>query len=220
MYPAQFGRNLVLTPHTYLLNAATVLTDTLYLDAQGYNNAVFVIKISGALSTSTYAKVLFRNGTQAKNVFWKVDGATDINDYSEFKGTIICNNGGLTLKTGVKLDGRAITTTGSLSTSAVTVTIPSACIPTGITSIDSKNEIVSIYPNPFSNSVNISINDASQINKTELKMYNVLGEMVLNTVITNQTITIETGNLPSGIYTYKLISNNTLLQAGRLVSTK
>ncbi|MGA3015209.1 MAG: ice-binding family protein, partial [Bacteroidales bacterium] len=28
LYPAQFGNNLVLTPHTYLLNAATVFTDT------------------------------------------------------------------------------------------------------------------------------------------------------------------------------------------------
>jgi len=30
LYPAQFGSNLTLTPHTYLLNAATVLTDTVF----------------------------------------------------------------------------------------------------------------------------------------------------------------------------------------------
>jgi hypothetical protein len=220
LFPAQFGHNLVLTPHTYLLNAATVLTDTLYLDAQGQNNAVFVIKTNGALSTSTYAKVLLINGTQAKNVFWKIDGATDINDYSDFKGTIVCNNGAINLKTGVKLDGRALTTTGTLATAAVTVTIPSACIPTGIKSFDSKNEMVSIYPNPFSTSTNISINEASQINTAELKMYNVLGEMVLSTILTNQTTTIETSNLPSGIYSYKLFSNNIVLQSGRLISTQ
>ena len=84
LYPAQFGNNLVLTPHTYLLNAATVFTDTLYLNAQGNANAVFVIQINGALSTSTYSKVLLMNGAQAKNVYWKIDGAVDINDYSEF----------------------------------------------------------------------------------------------------------------------------------------
>src|ERR1019366_2255417 len=32
LYPAQFGNNLVLTPHTYLLDAATVFTDTVFLN--------------------------------------------------------------------------------------------------------------------------------------------------------------------------------------------
>ncbi len=53
LYPAQFGQNLVLTPHTYIMKAATFLTDTLYLNAQGNPDAVFVIKITGALGTST-----------------------------------------------------------------------------------------------------------------------------------------------------------------------
>ena len=219
LYPAQFGRNLVLTPHTYILNAATVFTDTLYLDAQGYNNAVFVIKINGALSTSTYAKVLLINGTQAKNVYWKVDGATDINDYSDFKGTIICNNGAISLKTGVSIAGRALTTTGTVVTDAVTVTIPSSCVSTGIES-KTKNDAVSIYPNPFNESTNIFISDISQINKAELKMYNVLGELVLNTTLTNQLTNIPTSNFPNGIYSYKIISNNTLIQSGKLISNQ
>ena len=106
LYPAQFGNNLVLTPHTYLLNAATVLTDTLSLNAEGNANAVFVIKIYGALSTSTYAKVKLINGAQAKNVYWKVDGAVSISDYSIIKGTIVCNNGAIILMNGVALEGR------------------------------------------------------------------------------------------------------------------
>jgi len=127
LYPAQFGHNLVLTPHTYLMNAATSFTDTLYLNAEGNSNAVFVIQINGALTTSTYANVVLTNGTQAKNVYWKVDGAVSINDYSKFKGTVIANNGAINLATGVNIDGRALTTTGALQTSAVTVTIPEAC---------------------------------------------------------------------------------------------
>jgi hypothetical protein len=127
LYPAQFGNDFVLTPHTYLLNAATVFTGNLYLNAQGNANAVFVIKINGALSTSTYSKVLFLNGTLAKNVYWKVDGAVSINDYSEFKGTIVCNNGAMLLATGVTLEGRALTTTGALGTTAITATMPPGC---------------------------------------------------------------------------------------------
>src|SRR5690606_4831306 len=99
LFPAQVGQNLVLTPHTYLLDGATVLTNKLTLNAQGNANAVFVFKINGALSTSTYAEVELINGAQAKNVFWKIDGETTINDYSEFKGTIVGNNGAVHLYT-------------------------------------------------------------------------------------------------------------------------
>src|SRR6202012_4124325 len=35
LYPAQFGNGLVLTPHTYIMNAAVSLTDTVYLNALG-----------------------------------------------------------------------------------------------------------------------------------------------------------------------------------------
>ena len=35
LFPAQFGHNLALTPHTYFLNAATTFTDTVFLNAQG-----------------------------------------------------------------------------------------------------------------------------------------------------------------------------------------
>jgi gliding motility-associated-like protein len=127
LYPAQFGNNLVLTPHTYLMNAAVTFTDTLFLNGQGNPNAVFLIKINGAISTSTYSKVILINGTQAKNVFWMVNGAVTINDYSIFNGTIICNNGAMNLNTGVTIYGRALTTTGALNTAAITAIMPPGC---------------------------------------------------------------------------------------------
>jgi gliding motility-associated-like protein len=126
LYPAQFGNNLVLTPHTYLLNGAVTLTDSLYLNAEGNANAIFVIQINGAISTSVNSKIILINGAQSRNVYWKVDGAVNINSNSIFRGTIICNNAAINLATGVFLDGRALTTTGALGTSAVTVTIPSS----------------------------------------------------------------------------------------------
>ena len=134
LYPAQFGNNLVLTPHTYLMNAATSFTGKVYLNAQGNPDAVFVIKINGALTTSTYSKVIMINGTQAKNVYWMVNGAVTINDYSVFNGTIVCNNGALNLNTGDSLNGRALTTNGALSTSAIVASIPAgSCSPLPVT---------------------------------------------------------------------------------------
>jgi hypothetical protein len=218
LYPAQFGRNLVLTPHTYIMNAAAVLTDTLFLNAEGNANAVFIIKIYGALSTSTYAKVILINQTQAKNVYWMVNGAVSINDYSIFNGTLVGNNGAVNIKTGVTVNGRIFTTTGTLTTAAITAVKPTSCTTTGISSFDATtNNAVTIYPNPFVNQINILVND-SQINKCELRIYNVLGAEVMNTLITKQTTTLETSNLTSGIYFYKIIDSNKIIQTGKLIS--
>jgi len=223
LYPAQFGNNLVLTPHTYLLNAATVFTDALYLNAQGNASAVFVIQINGALTTSTYSKVFLIEGAQAKNVYWKVDGAVSINDNSDFSGTIVCNNGAVSLNAGVTLDGRALTTIGALTTDAINAVapvIPSNCENVSVPSIDAANanEAVTIYPNPFITSTTIMINDASQIKEVELRMYNVLGEEVMNTTLTKHLTILETSNLPSGIYFYQVIGNDKTIQSGKLIS--
>lgn len=221
LYPVQFGHNLVLTPHTYHMQGAVVLTDTVYLNAQNNANAVFVIKINGAFSTSTYSRVILINGAQAKNVFWKIDGAVSINNYSIFRGTIVCNNGAISLNTGVTLDGRAFTTTGQLTTAAIKATMPSGCsTTTGILSYNAENTngTATIYPNPFGSITTILLNDGVNIDKAELIIYNDLGAEVMNTTITKQEMIIQTNKFPSGIYLYKIISNNKIIQSGRLVS--
>ncbi|OFY84793.1 MAG: hypothetical protein A3F72_05915 [Bacteroidetes bacterium RIFCSPLOWO2_12_FULL_35_15] len=220
MHPESFGHNLVLTPHTYIMNAATSFTDTLFLNALGDANAVFVLQLKGALSTSTYSKVILINGAQAKNVYWMVDGAVSINDYSVFNGTIVCNNGAVALNTGVTLNGSAFTTTGTFTTAAITATKTSSCLTTGVASTISgnTNAMVTIYPNPFSDFTVIMVNDASEIKQAELMVYNVLGEEVVNSIITKQATIIDTNYLTSGIYFYKVISNNKIIQSGKLIS--
>jgi hypothetical protein len=86
-----------------------------------------VIQINGALVTSTYSTVRLINGAQAKNVYWKIEGAVTINDNSVFCGTIVANNGAIVLNTAVTLEGRALTTTGALTTTAISVDKPSGC---------------------------------------------------------------------------------------------
>lgn len=222
LYPAQFGKNLVLTPHTYLLNAATVLTDSLYLNAQGNANAVFVIKINGALSTSTYAKVKLINGAQSKNVYWKIEGAISINNYSVLRGTIISNNGALSAtNTGVLIDGRILTTNGALSTSASSIIafgVPFYCATLSIGDLTLENNSVTFYPNPFTSTLNIIINEASQIKHAELMIYNTLGEVVWNNPITTELTTIEAHIFNSGIYYYRVINEGVAIQTGRIIS--
>ena len=222
LYPAQFGNNLVLTPHTYRMNGAASFTDTLYLNAQGNANGVFVIQINGALTTSTYSKVKLINGAQSKNVFWKIEGGVNINNYSIFRGTIICNNGALgAINTGVIFDGRALTTNGALTTAAVDIiatNIPANCMSVGIESFGKLSSNFKVYPNPFTTSINIDVNDMWQSNTCEFKIYNFAGVEVINNHLTKQLSTIEINNLSSGIYFYKVLDGNKMLQTGKLIS--
>ncbi len=213
LYPAQFGLDLVLTPHTYLLNAATVLTGNVTLNALGNADAVFVLKITGAFSTSTYAKVLLTNGAQAKNVYWKIGGAVEINDYSEFKGDIVANNGAINLKTGTVLLGRALSTSGAMNTAAVTVTKQSACIGLG-TNLDKNatKKLATIYAN--ASTINISLLNSTT--SGDLLIYNATGRLMLNKSIAQPTTTINI-NFASGVYFYKLTSKTNVLQTGKFI---
>lgn len=76
----------------------------------------------------------------------------------------------------------------------------------------------SIYPNPFSTSATITINDASQLKNVELRIYNDLGEEVMVKIIITQSTTFDTKDFLSGIYFYQLTDNNKTIQSGKLIS--
>ncbi len=126
LYPAQLGNTLVLTPHTYLLSGMASFNSILYLNAQGNADAVFVLKITGPLAVNANASVVLQNGAQAKNVYWKVDGAVTIANNVIFKGNII-NNGAITIGTLTTLEGRALTSNGAINSANIQATIPSVC---------------------------------------------------------------------------------------------
>ncbi len=121
IYPALFGNSQVLTPNVYLMNAAAILNDTIFLDAKGVDDAVFVIRIMGALTTNLNPQVVLVGGTQANNVFWQVDGAVTIGSGSNFNGIIVAN-GAIILNNGVILNGKALSTDGHITTKNANIT--------------------------------------------------------------------------------------------------
>jgi uncharacterized repeat protein (TIGR01451 family)/gliding motility-associated-like protein len=132
LYPALFGNNLVLTPHVYVMNGAVSFTDTLYLNAQENEDAVFVFQVYGAFSSGTFSTIVLQNGAQAKNVYWVINGAIEIGDYSIFQGTII-SQGAVNLLTGVTFYGRVLTAVGAVSTYAINAIMPTSCAPFTVT---------------------------------------------------------------------------------------
>lgn len=224
LYPAQFGNNLVLTPHSYLLNGATSFVDTLYLDAQNNSNAVFVLSLNGALTTSTYAKVLLINGAQAKNVYWKIEGAVDISSNSIFSGNIICNNGAISINTGVTLNGRAFTTTGSVTSTAITTNKTGTCqaVPTGIliTTLPSKSDLAMIYPNPFNTQLTFETKVAPSQNDLQIVIYNNMGAQVLRSQMHSRITQLNTSELAAGIYYYRIMNGLQVLQSGKVAALK
>jgi gliding motility-associated-like protein len=181
LFPAQFGHNLELTPHVYLMNSAVTFTDTVILNAKGNADAVFVILVNGAFGTSVNSRVLLINGAQAKNVYWKIDGALTINNNSIFNGTVV-NAGAISVNTGANVNGRVLSINGALNIAAATVSITSTTIPfpllnTGVCLGDSAKLILGLSGNGYtyqwrkgnvnlSNSLNIS-----GVNSDTLKIY-------------------------------------------------
>jgi hypothetical protein len=219
LYPATVGNKLVLTPHTYLLDAATVISDTLFLNAQGNSNAVFVLSITGALSTSVGATVSLMNGAQAKNVYWVVNGNVSLNSNSTFVGTIVSNNGTIDIAVDAELQGRALTTDGILTTNNCTVASPTLCNTLGINEANPLNEIL-VYPNPFSTVFNIDLSSIVTENILHLNIYSIIGELVYSTSLTSIVNNIETRELSSGIYIYTVFDQYGILQTGQLISQK
>ncbi|PCJ79639.1 MAG: hypothetical protein COA57_15555 [Flavobacteriales bacterium] len=72
---------------------------------------------------------------------------------------------------------------------------------TGVDEVEVSNLNFEIYPNPANNFVELKIqNSEFRIQNAKLKVYNVLGEVILTSRISHLTTQIDVSELPEGIY--------------------
>lgn len=116
--------NQTLLPGVFLSFSATVISNTLTLDAQGNPDAIFVFNILGALHAAPGTSVILTNGAKACNVFWNIDGAVTLSNNANMKGTILCFAGSIDIREGANLEGRLLTQQGAITLSYSTVTLP------------------------------------------------------------------------------------------------
>jgi hypothetical protein len=200
------------------MNGAVTFTDTLFLNAMGDANATFIIKIYGAISTSTYSKVILINNAQTENVYWMINGSVDINEYSIFNGSIICNNGAMSINSLATINGRILSTDGAINTAAITATalsIPANCAEAAISESDAAT--IGIFPNPFNDYTSIEIDESLLQKNIEIGIMNVLGNEIFRIPLTQTTTIINPSVLASGIYFYSVYSNNSIIQTGKLI---
>jgi hypothetical protein len=127
LYPTTFGNKQILTPHTYRMNAATTLADTIFLNAQGNSAAVFAFQIMGAFTTTTSSVVMLMNGALAENVYWEVNGAVSMASGTMMKGTILVDKSNITMPSSCLLEGRIFTTAGTVNVTEISVSKATNC---------------------------------------------------------------------------------------------
>jgi len=208
------GTNQRLTPKVYCIGSASTLKGDLILDGQGNPNAIFVFKINGALSIATHSNVVLTNSASLKNIYWQIGGAFSLGESSVFRGTIIAD-GALNLLEGSSLLGRGLSKAGAISLHNNVVTLASN-ISTGLNTLNSDKK-VNIMSNPTVSTITVILSEDSKINNCNLKIYNLLGSEIVNEKIISQSTTLNAGALSTGLYIYKVMENNLLIQTGKLI---
>lgn len=114
---------LTLTPGLYFSTSSLAISSgDLTFDAKGNSNAVFIIQIASALTTTSDRKVILSGGALASNIFWNVGSSATFGTTSVIKGNVLAMES-ITFNTGATLNGCALTRIGSVILDANTITL-------------------------------------------------------------------------------------------------
>ena len=112
---------LTLTPGLYKSTSSLAISSgDVTFDAKGNSNAVFIIQIASAFTTTSGRKVFLTGGAQASNIFWQVGSSATFGTTSVLKGTFFVMQS-ISFNTGATLDGRALTRIGAVTMACNTI---------------------------------------------------------------------------------------------------
>jgi hypothetical protein len=155
--------------------------------------------------------------TGSEDMYFIKTDASGNSGCNEANGTVTSNNYPL-----IEANPSTIVTIGANTISYPVMvnrqsTITTLCTTVGI--VENENtQLISIFPNPFSSETTIKISSSEKIKNTELKIFDILGNEVMKiSGINSDEITLERGNLKSGIYFYQLKNNSGNISSGKLM---
>lgn len=85
---------------------------------------------------------------------------------------------------------------------------------TGITDIGPTQQTIRLVPNPFSQSAIINITGPASA--YQVRIYDMVGQLVRTEKSVNNSILIERGSLTTGIYIYQVIANGVMIGKGKM----
>ncbi|MCP4439690.1 MAG: T9SS type A sorting domain-containing protein [Aureispira sp.] len=88
---------------------------------------------------------------------------------------------------------------------------------TGIEDVLIEDVAVKVYPNPFQEQTTIEVEGGDHQELT-LRVYDLMGRMVLQTNATENKIQLQRGNLPQGVYVYRLEGDGELINTGKVIA--
>lgn len=126
-----FGAGEVLSPGVYdVEGASSIAAGTLTMDGGGDPDSVFIIRSTGAFTTSTTTNVVLTNGASSNNIFWMSEVALSVAAGAIIKGALVSSAGAITLGENTNLEGRMLTKDGAVTIVAGSVvTAPSGVSP-------------------------------------------------------------------------------------------
>ena len=139
-----FGSGETLPAGVYAIGAAGSVAGNLTLDAAGDTNAIFIFQFGGAFTTGASTTINLINGALACNVFWIAEGEMAMAAITDMKGTLISNNGAVSMGAGGTLEGRMLSTAGAAAAYEVLITLPictdPSTLPIGLLNFNGLNE--------------------------------------------------------------------------------
>jgi Secretion system C-terminal sorting domain len=218
---AQVDILLVSDPgNTYNGDTVTVITNstskTLYMECKNTSGAAFDMQFRRVImsSTATFTDQFCDNqlcyplATQGND--WTAPNPNPINDTdtSDMKPVYDITAGGAIHIRYYVLDG----SNGNAMVDSVDVMVTAGL------SFEETSYEISAYPNPATDVFNMNV--VTNGNQLQVKLYNVLGEAILSTNLTDGANKLDVGNLTNGVYFYSVIKNNKAVETKKLIIRK
>ncbi|MBA2612310.1 MAG: SBBP repeat-containing protein [Bacteroidetes bacterium] len=182
-----------------------------------FNPGPGVNTLTTTLGSANDAYILKLDGTG--NYVW----ATQLGGSGDDYGTCIAlNSAGEIFTAGrflgtVDFDPGAATTTLTAVGSWDTYIHKLGSLSSGISESYSENNILSLFPNPTTDVLNVFLGSAVADDTLKLEILNTFGQLVLTETMSGKHLELNTKELSSGLYIVKIYNNNTILSSQKII---
>ncbi len=185
------------TSTTYTVQGTTASCSSTKTVALTVNPSPTVTAISSSSAICAGASVTLTANTNGVNTLWSNGAST--------AATVVTPTSTTTYSVGVA------NASFCTATANVMVTVNTCA---GIEELS--GSAISVYPNPNTGVLNISVSSALANNST-VEIYDAIGKLMISQNLSNEQNAINTSSLANGVYIYKIVNSTKSVKIGRIV---